>query len=156
MQRCRRCWRNCDVSCVVWFGLSKRIDCEKLTKEDAMITVQADPSRNLLTMKFSGHVGSHAVKRESVAILPALDTLQAGFSLLTDLSELESMEYTVAPYISKFMDLFSAKGVSRVVRVIPDARKDIGFKMMSYFHYDHKVHIITCETVEEANQVLAK
>lgn len=131
-------------------------DFGRVADEDLMIIVKANPPSNLLILKFCGHVGAHAVKRESKGVETALDSLQSGFSLMTDLSDLKSMEYTVAPLISKYMDLFNAKGVARVVRVIPDARKDIGFKMMSMFHYGRKVHISTCETVEEANKALAK
>ena len=119
-----------------------------------MLIVTADPARKLLVLKFSRHVGSHEVKRHAEEVDAALALLQPGFRLLTDLSELESMEYASAPLISRTMDKVNAKGVASVVRVIPDARKDIGFKMMSYFHYGKKVGIVTCETVEEANAAL--
>lgn len=120
-----------------------------------MFTVEADPSQNLLVIKFSRQVGSDEIKRHLVEVEAALNALQPGFRMLTDLSELESMEYAAAPYISQTMDKCNAKGVALVVRVIPDARKDIGFKIMSYFHYGRTVPIITCATVEEANAALA-
>ena len=74
--------------------------------------------------------------------------------MVTDLSGLQSMDYEAAPEISQLMDTFNAKGVAMVVRVIPDSRKDIGFKMLSYFHYGPKVHIITCQTIAEAKTAL--
>ena len=120
-----------------------------------MITVEADPEHNILVLKYSGHVGSHAVKHCVTKIEGALGTLQPGFRMVTDLSGLQSMEYGAAPEISQLMDTFNAKGVATVVRVIPDSKKDIGFKMMSYFHYGPNVHIITCQTVTEANTALA-
>ena len=52
------------------------------------------------------------------------------------------------------MDLFDAAGVDTIVRVIPNPRKDIGFSIMSLFHYRHGVHIMTCETMEEAKRIL--
>jgi hypothetical protein len=39
--------------------------------------------------------------------------------------------------------------------VIPDPRKDIGFNILSLFHYRHDIHIVTCETLEEAKRALA-
>jgi hypothetical protein len=59
------------------------------------------------------------------------------------------------PYIERMMDLFNKKGVEMVVRVIPDPYKDIGLNIMSLFHYPRRVHIVTCETLEEAREVLA-
>jgi len=53
------------------------------------------------------------------------------------------------------MDLLNKQGVSTVVRVIPDPRKDIGFNILSLFHYRPDVQIVTCETLEEAMKVLA-
>jgi hypothetical protein len=42
-----------------------------------------------------------------------------------------------------------------VVRVIPDPQKDIGMQIMSLFHYDRRVRIVTCESLAEAMKVLA-
>ena len=119
-----------------------------------MVTVKPDAPRNLLVLKFSGQVASEEVKQHMPDVVRALAALKPGFCLLTDLSELESMEYAAAPYISHTMDQCNGKGVVRVVRVIPDNRKDIGFKMLSYFHYGHQVGIITCETLQEAHATL--
>ena len=54
------------------------------------------------------------------------------------------------------MDMFNEKGVSEIIRIIPDPRRDIGLQIMSYFHYRGDVRIVTCETVDEAMNLLAK
>jgi hypothetical protein len=41
-----------------------------------------------------------------------------------------------------------------VVRVIPDPTRDIGLQIMSYFHYDGAVRIVTCATLDEATEIL--
>ena len=119
-----------------------------------MITVKPDPSRNLLAVTFSGHVAATEVKAHVREVETALNALPRGFRLLTDLSEVESMEFASAPDIERVMDKCNAQGVALVVRVVPDARKDIGFKIMSYFHYSREVPIVTCETREQAEQAL--
>ena len=48
------------------------------------------------------------------------------------------------------------KGVSAVVRAIPDPRRDIGLQIMSYFHYGPDVRITTCRRLEEAQELLAR
>jgi hypothetical protein len=75
---------------------------------------------------------------------------------MTDLSQLEKMDYECAPSIRKAMDYCREKGISQVVRVIPDPRKDIGFNIMSLFHYGHDLRIVTCSTLEEAERELQK
>ena len=142
-----------DENRVVW--VEKAADAGKLLNGNSMTTVKPDPSRNLLVIKFSGHVESHEVQQHIEEIEAALKTLQPGFRLLTDLSELEFMEYAAATYIRQAMDKQNAHGVAVVVRVVPDPRKDIGFRMLSYFHYGRDVRIITCETVLEADTALA-
>jgi hypothetical protein len=76
--------------------------------------------------------------------------MKPGFRLLTDLSGMDSMEYACAPEIEATMDLIREKGVALVVRVVPDPHKDIGFKVMSYFHYGRKVPVLTLDTRAEA------
>jgi hypothetical protein len=54
------------------------------------------------------------------------------------------------------MDSCDARGITMVVRIIPDPRKDIGLNIMSLFHYRRGVRFVTCETIEEAQAVLAR
>ncbi len=119
-----------------------------------MIIVEAEPARNLLTVTYCGHVVPGEFEPAMGEIREGLAKLEPGFRLLTDLGGLEAMEYACAPLIDKAMDLINAGGVSTVVRIVPDPRKDIGFRVMSYFHYRPDVAIVTCETKEEAERAL--
>jgi hypothetical protein len=67
---------------------------------------------------------------------------------------LESMEYACAPLIDEAMDLIDCAGVAMVVRIVPDPKKDIGFGVMSLFHYGPQVNVVTVETVAEAARAL--
>ena len=40
------------------------------------------------------------------------------------------------------------------LRIIPDPHKDIGFKILSLFHYRRRVRIVTCATLGEAMKAL--
>ena len=64
------------------------------------------------------------------------------------------MDVACAPHIEKAMDLCNEKGASIVVRVIPDPTRDIGLQIMSVFHYDGRVRIVTCTTLAEAEEIL--
>ncbi len=120
-----------------------------------MFQVKADPSKNLLRIVFGRQVGADEAKRCAEEVRGQLAQLQPGFRLLTDLSELDSMDVNCAPHIKRTMDYCNRKGVGTVARVIPDPRKDIGLNIMSLFHYRRGIPIATCKTLDEAEQMLA-
>jgi len=119
-----------------------------------MFHVEIDTTRNLLVLIFTKQVSTTQARHCRVEVEAALSKLALGFRLLTDLSNLEKMDYACAVEISKMMDSCREKGVAEVVRVIPDSKKDIGFKVMSFFHYGHAVPIVTCETLKKAQMKL--
>ena len=119
-----------------------------------MYQAEVDKARNLLKISYSQHVTAEETKRWQEEFRPMLAELQPGFRLLTDLSVLESMDMACVPHIEAVMDLCDKNGVELVVRVIPDPQKDIGLNILSLFHYDRDVHIVTCETIEEAERAL--
>ena len=80
--------------------------------------------------------------------------MQPGFRLLTDLTGLVAMEPACAVYVEEIMELCDEKHVGEVVRVIPDPTKDIGFTIMSRFHYSPTVELRTCDNLADAMQSL--
>jgi hypothetical protein len=120
-----------------------------------MFTIQFDQPRNLVVIRYSNHVGPDETERALEEMRLALGKVERGFRLLADLTELQSMDMRCAPHIESAMDLCNESGVSDVVRIIPDPRKDIGMQIMSYFHYGGDVRIVTCETADEAMNFLA-
>ena len=119
-----------------------------------MVAFETDQPQNLLTIRYSGSVVRDEVERGLEEVRAALAKLQSGFRLLADLTDLQSMEVACAPIIEKAMDMCNAKGTSMVVRVIPDPTRDIGMQIMSLFHYGNDVRIVTCETLDEAKNIL--
>jgi anti-anti-sigma regulatory factor len=120
-----------------------------------MIQMKHDKALNLFKIIFSQKV-DHAEAKEYREKIEAMSPdLQPGFRVFVDLSQLEQMDSACASEIRAVMDLFQKIGVSKIVRVIPDPHKDIGFKLMSKFHYGHDVPILTCETLEEGLEKLA-
>ena len=120
-----------------------------------MFKVEADTAQRLLRLTFTKHVSVTQARHCVTEVTAALAQLQPGFRLLTDLSGLDEMEYECAAEIRDIMDQCRSKGVAEVVRVIPDPKKDIGFKVMSFFHYSHSVPVLTCDTLAEAQAKLA-
>ncbi|MFO1489106.1 MAG: hypothetical protein U1F65_11585 [Verrucomicrobiota bacterium] len=119
-----------------------------------MFQVTSDKTTNLLCMIFAGEVKADEVKRCVERVRIHLKQLKPGFRLLNDLSALESMDIASVPHLEDSMAACSKAGVATVVRVIPDPKKDIGFKILSVFHYRRPIRIITCATMMEALKIL--
>lgn len=116
--------------------------------------VQTDLDRNVIELRFRGDVtpaDMRACLQEISAVLPQV---RPGFTVVTDLSALNTMSLDCAPDLTKAMDAFRARGVATVVRVIPDPTKDIGFNILAIVHYRRGIRVITCKTRAEANRLV--
>jgi hypothetical protein len=118
--------------------------------------VEADDAQNLLVIRYRGYVRSSAVERCAGEVANILTRLRPGFRLLADFTDLEAMDVACAPHVERIMQLCDEKGVSAVVRAIPDPRRDIGLQIMSYFHYGPEVRVTTCRSLEEAQEILVR
>ena len=116
--------------------------------------VKGDATRNLIQIRYRGHVAVAEMKACAEQVKALLPTVRPGFTILTDLSGLDSMELVCVPELSKMMEACKAKGVGTVVRIVPDPAKDIGFNILSVIHYRRGVHVITCQNAAEAERVL--
>ena len=115
-----------------------------------MIAVQVNPADQLLTLSYSQRVDVEDMKGGVQRIKDALAELRPGFRLLNNLSDLEAMEPGCAEYIVEIMKLCNDKQISAVVRVIPDPKKDIGFNIMSRFHYSPTVKLRIYDNLDDA------
>lgn len=119
-----------------------------------MFRAEADKSKNLLRFSFSGRVTPEETARWRDKLPGLLAELAPAFKLLNDFSALDSMDVACAPDIEFGMELCDKAGIAKVVRIISDPSKDIGFSIMSLFHYRRRIPIVTCETMEEALKAL--
>jgi hypothetical protein len=115
---------------------------------------QGDISRNLIEIRYRGRVTAAEVRAVSEKVIELLPQLRQGFTLLADLSDLESMGLDCVADITKIMDACNAAGIGTVVRIIPDPRKDIGLNILSIIHYSRGVRVITCQNAAEAERVM--
>jgi len=119
-----------------------------------MFRIHFDNDRQLVSFHFSQHVVPQELEQELGNVRNKMEKMTPGFRMLTDLSELTAMDPACASYVGQIMDICKEKGIKRVVRVIPDPHKDIGFTLMSRFHYGDEVAVQTCETLQEALESL--
>jgi hypothetical protein len=119
-----------------------------------MFLAASNPFRQLLCVSYIDVVRPEELARGKADIQALLAGLPRGFRLLVNLSQLKSMEGACSPEIGTLMELFDQAGVGLVVRVVPDETKDIGFNILTVFHYSSQPRVVTCQSLTEAAQVL--
>ena len=115
-----------------------------------------DKPRQLLEIKFAQHVDLAEAQACAARVEALLAEAGPGFCLLSDLSGLAEMDLACEPVIDQVMDSLNRHGVQKIVRVVPAPEKDIGFGIMSLFHYGQHVRVVTCETLEQARTHLPR
>src|SRR6202023_149520 len=120
-----------------------------------MFSVETNDLNRLVKISWSENVSADEMRRCAEQLRSLIADVKPGFRLLSDLTGLKSMDPTGASYIAAIMDIFAAKQVGSVVRVIPDPRKDIGLNILSYFHYGPQVRVETYQNLKDALQSLS-
>jgi hypothetical protein len=119
-----------------------------------MILITSNKSKRLLYVSYIGRIQAAEFEDGLVDLKEQLAGLSPGFHLLADLSQLESMELECVPGLGRVMELIGHAGVDFVVRVIPDPHKDIGFNILTIFHYPQRPQIAVCKNLMEAGKTL--
>ena len=119
-----------------------------------MISRSIDDAGRVFTLSYSSHVTPSEVNDFRDAVRHHMDRLRPGFVLLSDLSNLKSMDPACAEGLGVLMEAISERGPSLVLRVIPDPSKDIGLNLISLFHCWRPVRTHTRTNLAEAVKCL--
>jgi hypothetical protein len=120
-----------------------------------MFSVEVDRSKRLVVISVAGIVTAADVKEAAKRVREMVGDMAPGFRALTDYRWLEKMETGAAQHIAEIMDMFASRGVSSVIRVVPDPHKDIGLNILYKFHYGPAIQVMTFESLADAVQGLA-
>jgi hypothetical protein len=120
-----------------------------------MVLATCSKAKQLLVLNYLGQVQRSDLERSRDDLKRLLAELGPGFRLLVDLTGLQSMKLDCMDTIGEFMGLMEESGVSMVVRVVPDPKKDIGMNILTVFHYKKRPRVVTCRTLTEAAVALA-
>src|SRR5881275_3567343 len=111
-----------------------------------MFSVETNKAKRLLVISAAGHVSKEEVKHATEQVREALQDAAPGSRVLTDFRWLESMRPSAAPHIAEIMELLAEKQVASVIRIIPNAGKDIAMNILSRFRYSDDLPITTVST----------
>jgi hypothetical protein len=118
------------------------------------ISCSADESGHILTLSYSGHIRPAEMKKALQSVQALAPRLKPGFVVLSDLTNLDSMEPACAADLGSIAEQLSSYGISSVIRVIPDPAKDIGFNIVSIFHFRQPIKVHTRDNLAEAIKCL--
>ena len=120
-----------------------------------MFLVTINKAKQLMCLSYIGHVVAEDLQRSAGDLETMLAEMPPGFRLLADFTRLESMDTGCVPEIGKAMELFDRHQMGLIVRVMPDPGKDIGFNIISAFHYKNRPPTALCDTMEQAARLLS-
>ncbi|PYL07017.1 MAG: hypothetical protein DME34_07735 [Verrucomicrobia bacterium] len=115
-----------------------------------MYSVEVDRSQRLLVISAAQHVTADEARKTVEELRVLLKDIAPGFRVLADFRWLQSMDTAAAQHVAAIMDLLSEKNIASVVRVMPDPHKDIGFNILSQFHYGPEIRVETFERLVDA------
>ncbi len=120
-----------------------------------MFLVTSNKSKRLLHLSYIGQVGPEEIRAGLEDIKLLLAEMPPDFRLLVDLGRLESMDLACVPELGRAMEIIDAHGVGLVVRVIPDPGKDIGFNILTIFHYTKRPQVVAHQDILDAGKSLS-
>lgn len=119
-----------------------------------MFLATSNKDRRLLIFGYAGKVNVAELQRGSEEVKSLLAQLPSGLKVVVDLERLDSMDIGCAEVVGRMMEVLEQHGLDLVVRIIPDPAKDIGFNIISRFHYRRRPRVATFKTLAEAARLL--
>jgi hypothetical protein len=121
-----------------------------------MYTIEIDREKRFLVISATGHVTKEEVKAAADKVRELVQDAPPGLHALTDLRWLTIMNADAAKHVAEIMEILQEKQLASVTRIVPDSSKDIGFNILSHFHYKPSVQIFTVESLAEAMRNVAE
>ena len=101
-----------------------------------MFDATTNRAGDLLIIHFSGSVDREQSSQCVELVRKLIPEVKPGFTAITDLGRLEHMDLDCAQDVGLLMDICNEAKVANVCRVIPNSEVDIGWNILSRFHYD--------------------
>lgn len=115
-----------------------------------MYLLEVDSHKNRIHLTFAKRLDEAQSRAILNEIKDRIGEVREGFSVLCDMTTLADIDKDAKRGIQDIMDFCNARKVGKVIRIVPNPLHDFGFTIMSCFHYNSEVSVVTCKTLEEA------
>jgi hypothetical protein len=112
-----------------------------------------DKAKNRLTIILGGSIGKTEGEMVNRELVTAVNKLQRGFSVITDISTYESADKKNEQLLKQSMKFLKLRGVSTIIRVVGGSKAGlVKFAQLTKEIKDYSVHYVA--TMEAAVQLL--
>ncbi|PIE34593.1 hypothetical protein CSA56_07325 [candidate division KSB3 bacterium] len=118
-----------------------------------MYHVRVDRQKNRLYISIKDRIDDVEVDLVSEEIFLALDELQQGFTVITDLSDAIPVSPQVSERLQRILLALSQKGLKKAVRVVQNIVGAMQLKRL-YEESELTYHVIQATSMEEAERIL--
>ncbi|MBN2161741.1 MAG: hypothetical protein JXR25_09140 [Pontiellaceae bacterium] len=115
-----------------------------------MYLLEVDSPKNRIHITFTKRLDEAQSRAILNEIKDRIGEVQDGFSVLCDMTTLTDIDKDAKRGVQEIMDFCNARKVGKVIRIVANPLHDFGLTIMSCFHYDSGVSVVTCKTLEEA------
>ncbi|WP_424017589.1 hypothetical protein ACOZ4N_17210 [Halorientalis pallida] len=119
-------------------------------------SVDVDEAENRLYLDLGGHFGPEEAKKANEATKEAVQRLDPGFEVITDLSEFVPGDQDAVKYIEEGKQVVREAGASAAVRVMGEGSTTGQMHFERVGEDEEEYAVAMADTVEEAEKLLDK
>lgn len=119
-----------------------------------MYLFEIDQSHNRMHIILAEHFTRDEARELLGKCIDRIGEVAPDYRILCDLTSLETFEHSAKLIYRRIMDLCNAAGVKKVIRVYADLMQTFGLNIMSAFHYNDTVEIVSTDSFTRARRHL--
>lgn len=121
----------------------------------SMITTRVCHPSNTLRISFKDRITVEELDAFVRELPSIMQSLRPRFIMLSDLTLLESFDFDCVRSLGYLMQCSVKAGLGGEVRVVPDPSRDIGFAILSVFHYPPSLPVKVFDSLSKAESYIA-
>ncbi|WP_372798847.1 hypothetical protein [Pontiella sp.] len=121
-----------------------------------MYLFEIDQSRNRMHIMLTGDFTKAEARELLEKCRTRVHEVHPDYNILCDMTALETFEHEAKLIYRDLMDLFNETGAKKIIRVYTDPMETFGMSIMSTFHYNDKVEIVSTDSMSHALKLLER
>ncbi|MDZ8117988.1 hypothetical protein [Pontiella agarivorans] len=119
-----------------------------------MYLFEIDTPNNRMHIMLADHFTEQEARELLEKCTSRIKEVNPEYKILCDLTALKTFEHPAKMIYRSIMDLFNETGAKKIIRLFSDPRQTFGMNIMSTFHYNDNVEIISTDSLSRARKHL--